>query len=219
MYWLGNARTLIWWRNLVVAPLSEEWTFRACMLPLLLQCFSPTTAIFICPLFFGVAHFHHVVERTKVGMEFKHAVILSSTFNYFTFCIIVNHFILTIIYLSLKLFNLYTQRYLEHTQLFYLLKQVCIFFFFYFILTNRIIILKFLGHFVAPFAAHSFCNHMGFPDLTEVMAYDNFFKRAGFFSLFVIGLVAWCYLLIPLTNPSWFNNNIFFDKNFIEFKT
>lgn len=78
MYWLGSARTLIWWRNQVVAPLSEEWTFRACMLPLLLQCFSPTTAIFICPLFFGVAHFHHVVERTKMGMKLKHAIILSS---------------------------------------------------------------------------------------------------------------------------------------------
>lgn len=88
MYWIGNARTLIWWRNLVVAPLSEEWTFRACMLPLLLQCFSPTTAIFICPLFFGVAHFHHVVERTKVGMELKSAVILSSTFTYFIYLLL-----------------------------------------------------------------------------------------------------------------------------------
>lgn len=77
MYWLGSVRTLIWWRNQVVAPLSEEWTFRACMLPLLLQCFAPTTAIFVCPLFFGVAHFHHVVERIKMGMGIKHALFIS----------------------------------------------------------------------------------------------------------------------------------------------
>ncbi|CAG5106040.1 Similar to Sras: CAAX prenyl protease 2 (Drosophila melanogaster) [Cotesia congregata] len=198
MYWIGNARTLIWWRNLVVAPLSEEWTFRACMLPLLLQCFSPTAAIFICPLFFGVAHFHHVVERTKVGMELKSAVILSSTLS-----ICIYHDIWS----------------------------VCSFF----ICQNRFIIYSFIrtkffnksftvstffpGHFVAPFAAHSFCNHMGFPDLTEVLAYNNFLKRAGFFSLFVIGLVAWCFLLTPLTNPTWFNNNLFWDKNFLQLIT
>jgi len=81
MYWLGSVRTLIWWRNQIVAPLSEEWTFRACMLPLLLQCFTPTTAIFVCPLFFGVAHFHHVVERIKMGMGIKHALFISCKFN------------------------------------------------------------------------------------------------------------------------------------------
>ncbi|KAK0181907.1 hypothetical protein PV327_000091 [Microctonus hyperodae] len=169
MYWLGSARTLIWWRNQVVAPLSEEWTFRACMLPLLLQCFSPTTAIFICPLFFGVAHFHHVVERIKMGMKLKHAIILSSfQFAYTT------------------LFGAYAAFLFAKT-----------------------------GHFMAPFAAHSFCNHMGFPDLSEVIAYKDPVKRAGLLCLFVIGLVAWCFLLTPLTNPTWFNNNLFWHKDFL----
>lgn len=54
MYWITNAQNLIWLRNHVVAPLSEEFTFRSCMLPLLLQSFNPITAIFLCPLFFGV---------------------------------------------------------------------------------------------------------------------------------------------------------------------
>lgn len=76
-YWLGRLETLVWWRNQVVAPLSEEWTFRACMLPLLLQCFSQTTAIFICPLFFGVAHFHHLVENTRRGVDLKIALLRS----------------------------------------------------------------------------------------------------------------------------------------------
>lgn len=46
--------SLIWWRNHVVAPVSEEFTFRACMMPALLQCFRPISAVFICPLFFGI---------------------------------------------------------------------------------------------------------------------------------------------------------------------
>ena len=54
MHWLANVTNLIWLRNHLVAPLSEEFTFRACMLPLLLQCFRPMTAVFVCPLFFGV---------------------------------------------------------------------------------------------------------------------------------------------------------------------
>jgi prenyl protein peptidase len=53
-FWLNHFQNLLWLRNHVVAPLSEEFTFRACMLPLLLQSFSPMTAIFITPLFFGV---------------------------------------------------------------------------------------------------------------------------------------------------------------------
>lgn len=79
-YWLGRIKTLVWWRNQVVAPLSEEWTFRACMLPLLLQCFSQTTAYFICPLFFGVAHFHHLVENTRRGMDLKIALLRSCNY-------------------------------------------------------------------------------------------------------------------------------------------
>ncbi|KAH9624780.1 hypothetical protein KSS87_014791 [Heliosperma pusillum] len=43
------------WRNLVVAPITEELVFRACMIPLLL-CggFKPETTVFLCPLFFSL---------------------------------------------------------------------------------------------------------------------------------------------------------------------
>lgn len=54
MFWLNHLCDLLWLRNHVVAPLSEEFTFRACMLPLLLQSFTPMTSIFITPIFFGV---------------------------------------------------------------------------------------------------------------------------------------------------------------------
>lgn len=51
------------WRNLVVAPITEEIVFRACMMPLLL-CggFKSQTAIFICPIFFSLAHLNHLLE-------------------------------------------------------------------------------------------------------------------------------------------------------------
>lgn len=51
------------WRNFVVAPLTEELVFRACMIPLLL-CggFKPYTAIRLCPIFFSLAHLNHLME-------------------------------------------------------------------------------------------------------------------------------------------------------------
>ncbi|XP_031466235.1 CAAX prenyl protease 2, partial [Phasianus colchicus] len=49
--WLRDVR---WLRNHVVAPLSEELVFRACMLPVLLPCAGPRYAVLACPLFFGL---------------------------------------------------------------------------------------------------------------------------------------------------------------------
>uniref|UniRef100_A0A8D2PL06 CAAX prenyl protease 2 n=1 Tax=Zosterops lateralis melanops TaxID=1220523 RepID=A0A8D2PL06_ZOSLA len=62
---LGDVR---WLRNQVVAPLTEELVFRACMLPMLVPCTGPGPAVLACPLFFGVAHFHHVIEQ----LRFRH---------------------------------------------------------------------------------------------------------------------------------------------------
>ena len=53
----------------MVAPFSEEFTFRACMVPVLLGYYTPQQAIIISPLFFGVAHFHHMVERIRKGQD------------------------------------------------------------------------------------------------------------------------------------------------------
>lgn len=64
-YWLTNMKELIWIRNYVVAPLSEELVFRACMLVLIIHCTRPMTAVFVCPIFFGAAHLHHMVEQVK----------------------------------------------------------------------------------------------------------------------------------------------------------
>lgn len=51
------------WRNYVVAPLTEELVFRACMIPVLLSGgFKPTTVIFLCPILFSLAHLSHFME-------------------------------------------------------------------------------------------------------------------------------------------------------------
>eukprot|EP00268_Persea_americana_P025388 TRINITY_DN2474_c1_g1_i1.p1 TRINITY_DN2474_c1_g1~~TRINITY_DN2474_c1_g1_i1.p1 ORF type:complete len:328 (+),score=33.88 TRINITY_DN2474_c1_g1_i1:169-1152(+) len=51
------------WRTYVVAPLSEELVFRACMIPLLL-CggFKTYNIIFLSPIFFSLAHLNHFLE-------------------------------------------------------------------------------------------------------------------------------------------------------------
>ena len=41
-YWRRSIRDWKWWRNHVVAPFSEEFTFRACMLPMLLRHYTHT---------------------------------------------------------------------------------------------------------------------------------------------------------------------------------
>lgn len=67
------------------------------------------------------------------------------------------------------------------------------------------------GHFVAPFIAHAFCNHMGLPDIQEVFNQTEERKKL-LIKLFIVGLVGWIFLLPILTTPSWYSNNIFWDK-------
>lgn len=77
MFWRQSLRDWIWWRNHVVAPFSEEFTFRACMVPVLLGYYSHFWAIIISPLFFGVAHFHHMVERIRKGQDILTSFLVS----------------------------------------------------------------------------------------------------------------------------------------------
>ncbi|CAO1389842.1 unnamed protein product [Diamesa hyperborea] len=162
-FWLNNCRNLLWLRNHVVAPLSEEFTFRACMLPLLLQTFTPMTSVFITPLFFGVAHLHHMIERLRSGMEKKTAIIISFFQFFYT-----------------SIFGIYSA--------------------FLFVRT---------GHFIAPFIAHAFCNHMGFPDIPDLLAQKQP-KKSIFLILYILGLSSWILLLPTLTDPQLFSNNLFY---------
>ena len=62
-----NDRTDTNFRTYVFAPFAEEFVFRACMVPLLLPWLGPSWSTVVCPLFFGLAHIHHIVEWYRRG--------------------------------------------------------------------------------------------------------------------------------------------------------
>lgn len=51
------------WRNLVAGPVTEEIVFRSLLIPLhLLAKITPKNIVFLTPLYFGIAHMHHLYE-------------------------------------------------------------------------------------------------------------------------------------------------------------
>lgn len=209
MYWINNSTNLIWLRNHVVAPLSEEFTFRSCMLPLLLQCFQPSTAVLVCPLFFGVgkeqakekstrsyknyllyyiyflfwftAHFHHMIERIKSGLDVQTAFLSSCKMkisSFFFFFVILKWTVAGFHFTYTTIFGAYS------AYLFYK-----------------------TGHFASSFIVHAFCNHMGVPDLRDLANYKGN-QRMTVVSLFFVGFFTWCMLLEPLTEPGWYYNEL-----------
>ena len=65
-------------RNYVMAPFVEEFVFRACMLPMLTASVGMTVGVLICPLFFGVAHLHHLIEWYRWRQQpFTHALLVT----------------------------------------------------------------------------------------------------------------------------------------------
>lgn len=164
-YWKYNFRDLAWIRNHLVAPLSEEFTFRACMMPLLMQSFGPSVALLVTPLFFGIAHFHHLIEHLRQGMQKSLAIQMSLV--QFTYT---------------SVFGIYSA---------YLFLRT--------------------GHFVAPFIAHAFCNHMGLPDVQELFSQPEGRKQL-LIKLYVGGLVGWIVLLPLVTSPSWYANDLYWSN-------
>ena len=111
-YWSTSFFDLIWLRNHIVAPLSEEITYRACMTPLLMQCFPRFVTIFIGPIFFGtgiaflpsqfcwksssyhrtqikcssftfLAHFNHLLENLRAGGDLRASLMIAGKFTLF----------------------------------------------------------------------------------------------------------------------------------------
>ncbi|PAA72035.1 hypothetical protein BOX15_Mlig025095g1, partial [Macrostomum lignano] len=68
-------------RTLVLAPVTEELCFRALMLPVLCVHLSCTRAAFLSPLFFGLAHFHHLINRLQRGYPLVPSLI-QATFQF-----------------------------------------------------------------------------------------------------------------------------------------
>ncbi|XP_040321939.1 CAAX prenyl protease 2 isoform X3 [Herpailurus yagouaroundi] len=80
--WARCLTDMRWLRNQVIAPLTEELVFRACMLPMLAPCTGLGPAVFTCPLFFGVAHFHHIFEQLRFRQSSVGSIILSAAFQF-----------------------------------------------------------------------------------------------------------------------------------------
>ncbi|KAL6098835.1 rce1 [Pungitius sinensis] len=76
--WLLCVGDAVWLRNQVVAPVTEELVFRGAMLPMLVPCMGPTAAIFRALLFFGVAHFHHIIEQRRLHEDSMSVILLVS---------------------------------------------------------------------------------------------------------------------------------------------
>ncbi|XP_065833456.1 CAAX prenyl protease 2-like [Oscarella lobularis] len=81
----SSHKHVLWWRNFFIAPLSEEFVFRSCMLTLLVPHFGQNWSVIICPLFFGVAHLHHVREqlRLKENRPPVHVIWMNAFFQFF----------------------------------------------------------------------------------------------------------------------------------------
>lgn len=75
-FWLEAFQDLYWIRSHVLAPVTEEFVFRACMLPLLVPCFGPVKAILSAPAVFGLAHLHHAYEMIQQGQTMKGALLV-----------------------------------------------------------------------------------------------------------------------------------------------
>ncbi|EHB13807.1 CAAX prenyl protease 2 [Heterocephalus glaber] len=81
-FWARCLTDMRWLRNQVIAPLTEELVFRACMLPMLAPCTGLGPAVFTCPLFFGVAHFHHIIEQLRFSQSSVGSIFLSAAFQF-----------------------------------------------------------------------------------------------------------------------------------------
>jgi len=69
------SRTDLMLRDYLVAPFSEEFIFRGCMLAVLCLAMEPYQAIFVPPVLFGLAHLHHLMEwyRGRLLVTFAQA--------------------------------------------------------------------------------------------------------------------------------------------------
>jgi len=132
-----SLRTLIQWRNFVVAPLAEEFAFRACVAPALLyaRAASRRAVIFASPLLFGVAHVHHYFEVKRRFLDrYGEAARLSE----------LQHRASVAAILGVAAQFAYTSAFGAFAA-FALLRG---------------------GHLAGPVVAHAFCNAMGFPDVS-----------------------------------------------------
>ncbi|KAM4643595.1 CAAX prenyl protease 2 isoform 1-T1 [Amazona ochrocephala] len=175
---LGDVR---WLRNQVVAPLTEELVFRACMLPMLVPCTGPGPAVLACPLFFGVAHFHHVIEQLRFRQGSVGSIFMSAAFQFS-----------------------YTAVFGAYTAFLFLRTGGCP------RGVQRAwgglhgpvgLSVPPAGHLAGPVLCHSFCNSMGFPAVGAALEHP---RRRALLPCYLLGVLLFLLLLHPLTEPTFF---------------
>merc|ERR1712012_277410 len=191
-YWYQCSRDWVWWRNHVVAPFTEEFAFRACMVPILLSYYSPRFTVFMSPLFFGIAHFHHMIERIRRGQDLKTALLIST----FQFAYTTVFGIYSAFYSSWTRFENRPSNFHLSICLHYCIRYI---FSFLFIRT---------GHLASCVIVHGFCNFMGFPDLLELYQQEAP-KRWILSAFFLLGLGLFYFGLLPATDNDLYLNSVY----------
>jgi len=84
---------MVVFRNILFAPITEEIVFRSLMMPLLFSYYSKLyvdhstnnghintlhlSVMITCPLYFGIAHVHHLIESIRSGNSIIRSIIVS----------------------------------------------------------------------------------------------------------------------------------------------
>lgn len=144
-------------RNLVLAPITEEFVFRACVVRLWVSAsFSKPVIVFCSPFCFALAHAHHFIEHVRRTGNKKQALLQVAFQVFYT-----------------SLFGMYSNFLLLRT-----------------------------GSTLAVILAHTFCNHLGFPDLNFLVSKQDPLHRHRTWlgSLYLAGIVAFSMLIAPMTS-------------------
>jgi prenyl protein peptidase len=57
---------ILTWRNIIVAPLAEEYVFRSCIVPIFIQQgWSRWATVAVAPWMFSAAHLHHILKNQR----------------------------------------------------------------------------------------------------------------------------------------------------------
>lgn len=163
------------WRNHVVAPVAEEWVFRAVCVPTLVFAGAATVAqaVTLAPLLFGSAHVHHFFE-TRERM-------IAAEKRTFSFSRAADRAAAERRATARALLAVSAQ--FAYTSLFGAFASF--------------LVLR-TGNACAPTVAHAFCNATGVPD---VLAAARSRHRTFVVAAYAVGIIAFAALLGPLTDP------------------
>ena len=70
------------YKNLIFAPLLEEFIYRVCLINLFMEAkaLTQTQAVFILPVYFAISHIHHVFKQRKDMQISKRKALLMCAF-------------------------------------------------------------------------------------------------------------------------------------------